>query len=970
MADAPAGSLLRHIRHLLDSRQGEGMADGALLERYVRQRDEAAFESLVARHAPLVWGVCHRVLSNDADAEDTFQATFLVLASRAASVRRSGSIGSWLYGVAWRLACRMRVDVARRSRHEHQSARRAEQDTSAEVTWRELKTVLDEELALLPETLRAPLVLCYLEGQTRDEAARQLGWKPRTLKARVDRGRRRLRVRLARRGLALSTGLVAPMLADASAVPVGLAAGAARAALRFAAGQTEEVGTASASVIALARAGLAPMAVTKLQSVIAVLLIAVALGTGTGMLGGLSELAPAAGLSAAPAPTGIDRNGDPLPAGAVARLGTLRFRNDGLGLNSLSFLPDGKTLVSTSGGREIRFWDAATGRLLRQLKTELEFIGAFALSHDGRLAAIGGSPAYEDSSAPAATIRVIDLASGKEVRAWSDSRRHRSLALSADGKHLVSQAGNGILRIEEVSTGNELARHRFPEDSQDTLALSPDGKTLAVAAGPNVHRLFLWDWQDGEEPREVKLADRAPLTLAFSPDCKTLAGASDIDGTVSLWEVTTGRLVQTLKSPNGRGMLSRVAFAPDGKVLALAEPGNTRTRNGSVTLWDPTAGKVIRQLPTPGESPGALTFSPDSHWLAAATGIEFHVWDLRTGEETAADDTSHRGWVNQIAFGTNGMIATASDDHTVRLWDLATGQHLRKLTTGNYVRAVSFSPDGSRLVTSSMDGNDCLWDTATGKQIFKLAGHGVLGGRRAVAFTPDGKRFLSYGDDFYLRTRDATTGKATREIVVCPPGTKLLDEDAGPRELRNHVLSIGAVALSGNGKTLAIDAWTAVFIFDVETGKELLAVPNPGGRIERMAISADGKFLLASTVERSVETRLRDGTTHYALAKEHSVYLWELPSGKLVHRISMPGHLPGPVALSCDEKYFATGIEKPRPAIIVRDVASGNPVRTFTDIGAPARALAFAPDGRHLVAALRDTSALVLDLTRDPGGRR
>src|SRR5262249_54354144 len=157
------------------------------------RRDEAAFAELVRRYGPTVLSVCRSVLRHEQDAQDAFQATFLVLARRAASIRKQASVGSWLHGVARRLALRPRVAAARRGVHERQAAARPAAAPMDDLTWRELRRVLHEELGRLPEKQRVPLLLCYLEGKTQDEAARQLGWTAATLKGRLARGRQRLR---------------------------------------------------------------------------------------------------------------------------------------------------------------------------------------------------------------------------------------------------------------------------------------------------------------------------------------------------------------------------------------------------------------------------------------------------------------------------------------------------------------------------------------------------------------------------------------------------------------------------------------------------------------------------------------------------------------------------------------------------------------------------------------------------------
>jgi RNA polymerase sigma factor (sigma-70 family) len=209
-----------------------------LLQRFASGREEVAFAALVRRHGPLVLGVCRRLLQDSHEAEDAFQATFLVLASKAGTIRKQASVGSWLFGVATRLATRMRTRAARRRALERRTVTMPATDPAADVTWGELSRGLHEEVNRLPETYRAPLLLCYWEGNTQDEAAGRLGWPRGTLKRRLERGRELLRGRLARRGLTLSAALIALMLSErqaGAAVPSALAARTVQSAARFAA---------------------------------------------------------------------------------------------------------------------------------------------------------------------------------------------------------------------------------------------------------------------------------------------------------------------------------------------------------------------------------------------------------------------------------------------------------------------------------------------------------------------------------------------------------------------------------------------------------------------------------------------------------------------------------------------------------------------------------------------------------------
>src|SRR5437660_2354589 len=200
---AHKATLLFQVRQLLQAQPTCRLQDMDLLELFRRQNNEAAFAELVRRHGPLVLGVCGRVLHNAHDADDVFQATFLVLARKADSIRKQGSLPSWLHGVAYRLALKCRAGTQRRRRQERPFLD-YEGSTGNDAYRREVQAVLDEELQRLPEQQRAPLLLCYAEGKSQHEAARDLGWSRGTLKRRLERGRQILRDRLTRRGVTMS----------------------------------------------------------------------------------------------------------------------------------------------------------------------------------------------------------------------------------------------------------------------------------------------------------------------------------------------------------------------------------------------------------------------------------------------------------------------------------------------------------------------------------------------------------------------------------------------------------------------------------------------------------------------------------------------------------------------------------------------------------------------------------------------
>src|SRR5689334_2334466 len=196
MTHAPLGAVVRYLRSADPANPDRPMTDRQLLERFLASRDEAAFSALVRRHGPMVLGVCRGVLRHQQDAEDAFQVTFLVLARHAATVRKRGVLAGWLHGVAYRTALQARRAAGRRRHHETRAEAMTQKQPSAAESWQEIRAALDEEVGRLPPAYRAPFVLCFLEGRSRAEAARELGIKEGTVSSRVARARTQLQQRL------------------------------------------------------------------------------------------------------------------------------------------------------------------------------------------------------------------------------------------------------------------------------------------------------------------------------------------------------------------------------------------------------------------------------------------------------------------------------------------------------------------------------------------------------------------------------------------------------------------------------------------------------------------------------------------------------------------------------------------------------------------------------------------------------
>ena len=319
MAARTSSAVIREFRVLFSAGALGGVSDAELLDRFLAARDEAAFAAIVERHGPMVLGVCRRVLHDGHDAEDAFQATFLVLARRAAAVEPKGRLADWLYGVARRVALKARAGSLRRRARERLVAVLPEPGAEAPPARDDVRPLLDEELGRLPEKYRAPIVLCDLQGKTHREAAEQLGWPIGTVSCRISRGRAMLAGRLARRGVSpadASTPLLLSLRVPASAgLPQSLIRTTTRAAAEVAAGKAATV-VASTTVAALTKGALRAMLMTRIQIVVAALMaasagIAGALSPGSGRQGEASSPAASPDGSSPVANDYKDRSSEP-----------------------------------------------------------------------------------------------------------------------------------------------------------------------------------------------------------------------------------------------------------------------------------------------------------------------------------------------------------------------------------------------------------------------------------------------------------------------------------------------------------------------------------------------------------------------------------------------------------------------------------------------------------------------------------
>jgi RNA polymerase sigma factor (sigma-70 family) len=925
MHSTGTGVLLRQL-HQLSAVPGTARpSDQELLARFAAQRDEAAFTALVRRHGPMVLSVCRRALGNWDDAEDAFQATFLVLAAKAASEPWQESVAGWLHGVACRVARKARDAAARRRLREDCAPVRPAADLLAEINGRELRAVLDEELHRLPEKYRAPLVLCYLEGATRDEAARQLGWPLGTLKSRVERGRELLRRRLQRRGLALAVALSASALAADSAPAAGLVRGTTDAALLTAA-RGAPAGPVSAHALHLARGALHVMTLPRLQISIALMVAGGLVTAAVGLNARSTPTAPAgppapAAAEAPPArPAGRDLLNDPLPAGAVARLGTLRFRH-AANINGVAFSRDGKALATSSLDNTLRVWDTATGKELRRFgdMNAEKFVAQLfcvAFSPDGKTVAAAGN---------GGRIFLYDRLTGAELHQLAGfDQPIQALALSPDGKLLASAGWDHHIRLWDVAGGTELRRLEGHTEHVQAVAFSPDGKRLASGSADRSVRL--WDPATGQEVRRLDGLKKPVVCVAFAPDGRRVAGGAE--GAALLWDVATGKEVRRFRDGPGDEWVRGLAFSPDGRALAAGcgvYGADWDHIHGRALLWDVETGAVLRRFTRGHGVFEAVAFAPEGKAVAAVGGHDstVHLWEPATGKELDPA-AGHRGPVTRVAFTADGRaLLTSGYDETVRCWDGAgrvrwqvpgqaawagdDGQALTFVTGAAGVflqtrdvergtagrrlllhpgdRTAALSPDRRALASAGSDGTIRLWDVAAGTELRRLTGHD--GRVRLLAFGPEGKVLASAGRDNTVRLWDAAGGKELRrfasngqDLAFSPDGRLFawvgidpaalprwglhvyetatgkevpgLTTPADPEKLPEARRGVMAATFSPDGRVLATGTGSEVYLWEVATGRERCRLQGHEGGVEALAFAPDGNRLASASSDTTV----------------------------------------------------------------------------------------------------------------------
>ncbi|MBY0526542.1 MAG: sigma-70 family RNA polymerase sigma factor [Gemmataceae bacterium] len=960
MANGHLGGVLRHLQKLIRGSQAGSLTDRQLLERFARERDQGAFTALVERHGPLVMGVCRRVLANAADAEDAFQATFLVLARKAGGRSWQESVGNWLYGVAWRTAIKARTRAQRRRAHERHAP--VKPAVEPDHDFPDLRPVLDQELQHLPDRYRAPLVLCYLQGRSTEEAARELGCPFGTVSSRLARGRDLLRARLARRGVQVSAGALTTALveqATASALPSALIALTSQSALAFAVGPT--AGGVAGPVASLAEGVLQAMFWARWKLTALVVLALVALAAPATLLfqrdasaGAMPADTPEAPKAAnAPMPR-LDDFGDPLPPGALARRGTLRYRPPG-GANVVAYSPDGKLLATRNSWSlhpSVRVWEAETGREVCRIALQSPSdVRAIAFAADGK------SMVFADRRQ---AIPVVDTASGKPIGQFG-----RYL----DGtEHLTPRIVHEGLRPPEGSVERRLFEgHQQPVNA---LTISPDGKLLASAA----EDIRIWDAVTRKPIRQIKTVGMSVPFLAFTADSKVLAwgglGRPNGNSRVSLYEVATGKELTHIVLEDEFD-LTALVLSRDGRQVAVEDERH------NVQVLEMPSGKLRTRFKyqAGANGSGPLAFSADGRTLFVGSSEGVHVWDLDATKELRRMRCVG-GYGQALALTPDGKTLAVGGQHSIHLFDPVTGQERHAFSHVPGGEAVFYGPDGRALIRPNEKDRLRLVDALTGKTVQEFEVREKLEGPH-FAIAPDFRSVAAgtyeYRTGYLVTVWDMKTGQWLRRF--------------GPFQA-----AAAHFAFAPDGKTLVTSAWDGkALLWDLATGKETGQLVGHDRWLATMAFSTDGKHFAAvdggkgtllvwdaasSKEVRRLEKRretypeplglTQDGKAALVRVNDQ-LLLQDFATGKELFPLPGGNSSPGELLFSPDGRLLAQGGDD--GSVRVWEISSRTERCRFLGHQLPIRSLAFARDGRVLASGSDDGTNLFWDMTgRVEGG--
>jgi WD40 repeat protein/tRNA A-37 threonylcarbamoyl transferase component Bud32 len=566
--------------------------------------------------------------------------------------------------------------------------------------------------------------------------------------------------------------------------------------------------------------------------------------------------------------------------------------------------PDGRVIVSCGEDKTIKLWDAPNGTELMTLRGHDGKVISAIFSPDGkRIASVGSDK----------TIRVWDSQSGKELMklAGDDGLFNPSrgpIAFSPESEKIVTASQENAIKVWDANSGTELMTLSGHEDWLYCFAFSPDGKRLL--SGSRDKTIRIWDVSTGQQLMVLKGHESGIGDVAISPDGKCIVSAS-ADKTAKVWDMATGAELMTLRGHDG--MVGSVAFSPDGARIV------TGGESGAIKVWDAAKGTELVTLLGHLSRVTGVAFSLDGkHIVSSSYDETIKTWDL--GVDHLATLTLE-GRYNSMAFSPDGrhMVTGGGEDKAIRVWDVVTRDELMKIDGDG--GCVSFSPDAKRII--SADGNDInVWDASSGKKLMILSGHEDQ--IWSMSYSPDGTRIVSGGRDKTVRIWNADTGAEV--FTLRGHGDSPLLADFSP---------VSSVAFSPDGRLVASGSYDyTVKIWKVESGTEVMTMDRHSSLVSDVTFSPDGKrFASASSdgtirvcdvatggelqVIRGHEAEVLsvafspDGKRIVSGSKDETVRIWDAETGLEITMLRIGGMVWG-LSFSPDGNTLATASEKVR----------------------------------------------------------
>ncbi len=575
--------------------------------------------------------------------------------------------------------------------------------------------------------------------------------------------------------------------------------------------------------------------------------------------------------------------------------------------------------------------------------------------HGGWVASIAISPDGKRiiSGSVDKTVKVWDSATGAELMTLcGHSDKVWSVAFSPNGKRIVSGSDDKTIKIWDAATGVELMTLRGHGRGISLVTFRPDGKCIVSGSADNT--IKVWNTANGAEVMTLRGHKFGVTSVAFSPDGKRIASGSG-DKTIKIWDAATGAELMTIRGYGywyGYIHPMSIAFSPDGKRIISGCEGDK-----TIKVWDSATGAELMTLRGHGNWVDSIAFSPDGKRIISGSGDNtIKVWDAATGAELMTL-RGHGDWVASIAISPDGKrIVSGSGDKTIKVWDAAIRADAVTLSGQGFpVLSIAFSPDSKRIVSGSGDRTVKVWDAATGDELMTLRGHD--NGVEDALFSPDGKRIISGSYDNTIKVWDAATGDELMTLLghywvysidISPDGRRIIsggadrtikvwDSASGDEltTLRGHKECVKSVAFSPDGKRIVSGSNDkTIKIWDAATGTELRTLRGHSHNVLSVAFSPDGKRIVSGSSDRTVK-------------------LWDAANG--AELMTLRGHRNWiePVAFSPDGKRIISGSGD--STIKIWDSTTGAELMTLHVVDdSDSSSIAFSPDGKTIAAGIYD----------------